>query len=250
MSTQPNQSQVVLISLDGNTYSLLKNYLDTNQIDPTKGLGLLRSKGVFLPNTTVTPSLTAPGHIAIATGSTAANNNINANTFHLVDSPFSSNISGFGAPIGGYDALNPDGPRESSNPTAEPLWVNLLADAKKVVAATFPGADGIDVKVPGLTNSPIIQSKIDRTVSYTIPFGAFGGLSAKGFNLTANNFNLDPTQAINGLNALGIKNYSPVKVAGLEAIPGSSLTGGSSATSYCKWRRSTPATIISPTTTP
>ncbi|MCM0592150.1 MAG: alkaline phosphatase family protein [Gloeotrichia echinulata DVL01] len=176
-----NQPKVVVLSLDGNTYSLLKNYLDTNQIDPTKGLGLLKSKGVFLPNTTVTPSLTAPGHIAIATGSTAAKNDINANTFHLIDSPFNFNISGFGAPIGGYDALNPDGPKESSNPTAEPLWVDLRANGKKVVAATFPGADGVDVKVPGLTNSPIIQSKAERTVDYTVPFGAFGGLGGKGW---------------------------------------------------------------------
>lgn len=228
----PTQPKVILISLDGNTYSLVKNYIDHNELDPTKGLGLLQSKGVFLPNTTITPSLTAPSHIAIATGSTAANNDINANTFHLIDSPFNSNISGFGAPIGGYDALNPDGPRESSNPTAEPLWLELRASGKKVVAATFPGADGVDVKVPGLTNSPIIQSKDERTVDYTIPFGAFGGLSAKGFSLNAANFTLDPTQAINGLNQLGVKNYSPVKVANLETIPGQTLIGGSSKASY------------------
>ena len=229
MSTAP---KVVVISLDGNTYSLLKNYLDTNQLDATKGLGLLKSKGVFLPNTTITPSLTAPSHIAIATGSTAANNDINANSFHLVDSPFNFNISGFGAPIGGYDALNPDGPKESAHPTSEPLWINLMAAGKKVVAATFPGADGVDVKVPGVTNSAIVQPKTDRTVSYTIPFGAFGGVGGRGFSLTANNFTIDPTQAINGLTALGKTSYSTVKVANLETIQGTALTGGSSKTNY------------------
>lgn len=65
-TTLTNPPKVVVISLDGDTYSILKNYLDTNQLDPNTGLGLLRSKGVFAPNTTITPSLTAPSHIAIA----------------------------------------------------------------------------------------------------------------------------------------------------------------------------------------
>jgi predicted AlkP superfamily pyrophosphatase or phosphodiesterase len=205
-----NQPKVIVLSLDGSTYSLVKNYLDTNQLDPTKGLGLLKSKGVFLPNTTVTPSLTAPGHIAIATGSSAANNDINANSFHLIDSPFNSNISGFGAPIGGYDALNPDGPKESLNPTAEPLWLNLRASGKTVVAATFPGADGVDVKVPGLTNSPVIQSKDDRTVDYTVPFGAFAGVGAEGFTLSKADFSDAPTATVTQLAAAGKTTYSPV----------------------------------------
>jgi Type I phosphodiesterase / nucleotide pyrophosphatase len=51
---------------------------------------------------TVSPLLTAVGHVAIVTGSTAAHNDVVANTFHLVASPFALAISGFGAPIGGY----------------------------------------------------------------------------------------------------------------------------------------------------
>lgn len=207
MSSQP---KVIVLSLDGNTYSLVKSYLDNNQLDPTKGLGLLKSKGVFLPSTTITPSLTAPSHIAIATGSSAANNNINANSFHLINSPFNTNISGFGAPIGGYDALNPDGPRESVNPTAEPLWLNLRENGKTVVAATFPGADGVDVKVPGLTNSPIIDSKSDRTVDYTVPFGSFAGVGAEGFSLTRADFSAAPSITISQLTAAGKVTFSPV----------------------------------------
>jgi uncharacterized repeat protein (TIGR01451 family) len=207
MSSQP---KVIVLSLDGNTYSLVKSYLDNNLLDPTKGLGLLQSKGVFLPNTTITPSLTAPGHIAIATGSIASQNDINANSFHLIESPFNSNISGFGAPIGGYDALNPNGPQESTLPTAEPLWLNLRAAGKTVVAATFPGADGVDVKVPGLTNSPIIQSKADRTVDYTVPFGAFAGVGAEGFSLTSTDFSAAPSTTVSQLTAAGKATFSPV----------------------------------------
>ena len=49
----------------------------------------------------------------IATGSTAARNDIIANTFHLVASQFATNISGFSTPIGGYE-ITSHGPGESS----------------------------------------------------------------------------------------------------------------------------------------
>jgi predicted AlkP superfamily pyrophosphatase or phosphodiesterase len=223
--------KTILISLDGASFSILKNFLDTNQLAPNTGLGLLANEGVFVPSTVITPSLTAASHIAIATGSTAARNNIPANSFHLIKSPFNSNISAFGAPIGGYDALHPNGPRESENPTAEPLWVRLREEGKKVVTATFPGADGVDVKLPGVDLAPILQSKDLRTVDFTVPFGASGGLRSRGFSLNASNFTVDPAQARDDLAALEIQSFSDVKVADLEEIPAEgtgSLRGGSS----------------------
>ena len=72
--------------------------------------------------------------------------------------------------------------------TATPVWQGILASGQKVVAATFPGADGLNVTVPGLPNSPIIQSAAERTTTFTVPFGAFGGSSAAGFVLNASNF--------------------------------------------------------------
>ena len=80
-------------------------------------------------NIVIAPSLTAASHMAIATGSTAARNDVVSNTFHLVASPFTSNISGFSAPIGGYSI---DGPAESPNPTAFPIWHSLRAAGKIV----------------------------------------------------------------------------------------------------------------------
>ncbi|HKB36703.1 MAG TPA: alkaline phosphatase family protein, partial [Gemmataceae bacterium] len=121
-------SRVVLISLDGAKPDLIDQYLATGVLDPNSGLGYLRSHGIEAQqNLTVPPSLTAPSHIAIATGSNANNNDINSNTFHLLTSPFNANVSGFGAPIGGYDT---HGPGESSEPTANPLWLNLRAAGK------------------------------------------------------------------------------------------------------------------------
>src|SRR5262245_62334030 len=134
-------SQVVVISLDGATPSLIDQYIATGVLDPNSGLGYLRTHGLEAQrNETVSPSLTAPGHIAIATGSTAAHNDIVSNTYHLLASPFNTNVSGFSAPIGGYE-LTSHGPVESSTPTAEPLWLALRAAGKSVVAATFPGAE-------------------------------------------------------------------------------------------------------------
>ena len=202
--------KVVLISLDGATPRLVNQYLESGVLSPDKGLGLLASKGlVAKQNETITPSLTAPGHVAIATGSSAANNDINANSFHLVASPFTQNISGFGAPIGGY-SIGIDGVAASADPTAEPLWIALRNSGKTVVAATFPGADGVNVKIPGLPNSPIVQASSDRTVDYTVPFGEFAGVGAQGFTLKASDFSAAPSTTTTQLTAAGKVSYSPV----------------------------------------
>lgn len=221
--------KVILISLDGATPWLINDYFSKGVLSPNQGLGLLKSQGIVAQqNITCNPSLTAACHIAVGTGSTTARTDINSNSFHLVASPFLQTISGFGAPIGGY-SLGIDGPAPNANPTAEPIWIGLRENGKKVAAATFPGADGVDVRVPGVSNSPIVQPAKERTVDYTVPFGTFGGVGAKGFNLTSANFNVDATQASNGLKAIGINSFSSVRVASLESIPATgsgSLIGG------------------------
>ena len=100
--------KTVIISLDGATPRIVDQLNASGQLNPNEGINLLRAKGFSaLQNITIAPSLTAPAHIAIATGSIAAANDVLANTFHLVASPFTFNISGFSAPIGGYSI---DGP--------------------------------------------------------------------------------------------------------------------------------------------
>src|SRR5262245_12397016 len=204
--------RVIVFSLDGATPRLVDEYTAAGALDPTTGLGRLRLTGIAAKqNETISPSLTAAAHIAIATGSTAAHNDIPANTFHLVASPLSgstSTISGFGAPIGGY-TLTPQGPVESPEPTASPLWLALRAAGKKVVTATFPGGDGIDVKVPGDPNGTIVQPAAERTVDFTVPFGAFAGIGARGFSLTAADFISNAATAA-ALAAAGHASFSPV----------------------------------------
>src|SRR5262245_49800010 len=210
MSAAP---KLVLISLDGATPRLVEQYIASGALPPNEGLALLQAKGFKAQiNETVSPSLTAVGHIAIATGSRAAKNDVVANTFHLVASPFNANISGFGAPIGGYciDCGPMGGPGETPLPTAEPVWLRLRAAGKKVVTATWPGGDGVDVRVPGATNNAIVQAAAERTVDYTVPFGAFAGIGAVGFVVRAAEFAPAPQTTLNQLTVAGKLSYSPV----------------------------------------
>jgi predicted AlkP superfamily pyrophosphatase or phosphodiesterase len=203
----PRPSQVVVISLDGAQPDLVEQYLHTGVLDRGTGLGRLRRHGVVARrNVTATPSVTAVAHIAIATGSTAPHNDISANTFHPVAAPIATSISGFAAPIGGY-TTSPLGP--SPEPTAEPLWVRLRAAGKTVVTATWPGSDGADIRISGA----LVQAAAPtRTVDYTVPFGAFGGLGAQGFTLTAASFTAAGPALVGQLAAAGRVSYSPVQV--------------------------------------
>jgi len=208
--------KAVVISLDGCKTEIVRQLLASGALSPNKGIGLLFTRGaVANGSVTVSPSLTAVNHIALATGSTAAHNDIPSNTFHLVASPFTSNVSGFSAPIGGYDVV---GPAESLNPTAEPLWIALRNAGKVVVTATWPGGDGLDVTVPGLNPSPIVQSHIKRTVDYTVPFGEFGGVGGKGFALTTTDFSPAPASVVNALSTAGKTSFSQVMLTTLETF--------------------------------
>lgn len=199
--------KVILISLDGATPGLINDYLKTGILDSNTGLGLLKRRGIAAKrNVTCNPSLTAACHVSIGTGSTTVKTDVVSNSFHLVASPFARNVSGFAAPIGGY-SVKPVGP--AAPPLAEPIWVKLRQNGKKVVAATFPGADGAEITLAG-AGTPVLQAAADRTVDYTVPFGAFAGQGARGFSLTAIDFTPAPGQTISQLEAAGKRSYSPI----------------------------------------
>lgn len=185
----PKSPKVVLISLDGAKPDLIDKYVDQGVLPRSGALAKLSRGSVALQNVTATPSLTAVSHIAIATGSTAVNNDIPANTFHNVATPINTSVSGFAASIGGYE-LHPLGPHSHSGAT--PLWIRLRERGKKVVTATWPGADGLDIKVNNVLVQPADPT---RVTDYTVPFGAFGGVGATGFTLTAASFAPDAAVA-------------------------------------------------------
>ena len=200
------KSRVVLISLDGAKPNFIQQFIEEGVLPRDGGLALLSRRGaVALQNVTASPSLTAVSHIEIATGSNAVHNDIPSNTFEAIVAPITSSISGFAAPIGGYQE-SPLGP--SPHPTAVPLWVQLRQQGKKVATATWPGGDGADISINGTVVQP---AQPTRVTNYTVPFGAFGGLSAQGFALTRSDFASDPA-IIAALQAGGHFSFSPVLV--------------------------------------
>lgn len=200
------KSRVVLISLDGAKPNFIQQFIEEGVLPRDGGLARLSRRGaVALQNVTASPSLTAVSHIEIATGSNAVHNDIPSNTFEAIVAPITSSISGFAAPIGGYQE-SPLGP--SPHPTAVPLWVQLRQQGKKVATATWPGGDGADISINGTVVQP---AQPTRVTNYTVPFGAFGGLSAQGFALTRSDFASDPA-IIAALQAGGHFSFSPVLV--------------------------------------
>lgn len=196
--------RVVLISLDGAKPDFIQKFIKEGVLPRDGGLAWLSNHGaIALQNVTASPSLTAVSHIEIATGSTAVHNDIPSNTFQAIVAPISSSISGFGAPIGGY-RLSPLGP--TSQPTAVPLWVQLRQQGKKVITATWPGSDGADISI----NNTVVQpAQPTRVTDYTVPFGAFGGIGARGFSLSQADFASDPAIAA-ALQVAGHFSFSPV----------------------------------------
>jgi predicted AlkP superfamily pyrophosphatase or phosphodiesterase len=213
--------KIILISLDGAAPRFVDKYIAPG----LTGVGLLRTVGSrAAQNVTAAPSLTAVSHIAIATGSTAVHNDIPSNTFQTVAGTLSSSASGFAAAIGGY-SVNPLGP--TGTPTAQPLWVTLRNAGKKVVTATWPGGDGADIFINGTTVQHAVPT---RTVDYTVPFGAFGGLGAQGFDLAGAAFTAN-AGIQSQLASAGHPSYSPVQVAAVETVfcsPDPSTTCGTS----------------------
>lgn len=206
-SAERTAPKVVIISLDGAQPALFEKYFRTGVLSTDKGVGRLRARGVRADqNVTATPSITAVSHIAIATGSTAAHNDISGNSIHPVAGTIGTTLSGFGAPIGGYQ-ISPLGP--APFPTAEPLWVQLRNMGRKVVTATWPGGDGADIRIAGTL---VQASSAGRTTDYTVPFGAFGGLSAQGFQLGAASFAPADGTLTSQLAAAGRQSFSPVQV--------------------------------------
>src|SRR5262245_28994854 len=216
--------QVVIISLDGAKPDVIERFLRNGVLDRDGGLGTLARNGVVAEqNITATPSLTAVSHIAIATGSTAVHNDIPSNTFHPVGANISTSLSGFGAPIGGY-TINPLVPAQPT--TAEPIWVRLRDAGRKVVTATWPGGDGSDIRIAGA----LVQGATPvRVTDYTVPFGAFGGLGAQGFEKVAADFAAAPQDLIDQLDRAGRRSFSPVLLTAVETVfcaPTSAATCG------------------------
>ena len=104
--------------------------------------------------------------------------------------------------------------------------MRLRQQGRKVVTATWPGGDGADIRI----NNVVVQAaEPTRVTDYTVPFGAFGGLGAIGFTLTAANFAPDPVVTTQ-LQAAGRFSFSPVLAT---PVPVETFSCASTATATC-----------------
>ena len=175
--------KVVSISLDGANPTLVEQYLKDGVLDKDVGLGRLRARGVSADQNSRPPRLLPPCRaFAIATGARRLTTIFPANTFHPV-----------AATIGRASADLVPRSADTKSARSAPLESHRRAS----VAADSPGGrEGRHGDLAGRRRCrhqnrwhTVVQAAIPiRTTDYTVPFGAFGGLGAQGFALTAANF--------------------------------------------------------------
>ncbi|AHN24088.1 nucleotide pyrophosphatase/phosphodiesterase family protein [Lysinibacillus varians] len=116
------ERKIVLISFDGMKNDYTKKYVQENKLPHIKQM---LANGVTAKNpSTITPSLTAPSHAAIATGATPKQTGIVSNHFHEPNTAIDNEESGFQA--------------ESEVP---PVWVEARKQGKTTATIAFPGAN-------------------------------------------------------------------------------------------------------------
>lgn len=114
--------KVILISNDGMKNDYTKKYVKENKLPYIKQM---LDSGVSAKSpSTITPSLTAPSHAAIATGATPNQTGIVSNHWHEPNTALDSEASGFQSEI-----------------QVPPLWVEARKQGKTTATIAFPGAN-------------------------------------------------------------------------------------------------------------
>ncbi len=119
---QSDKQSVILISFDGMRHDLTKKYIKEEKLPHLKKL---IKQGVWAKNPqTITPSLTAPSHAAIATGARPDQTGIVSNQWHEENKPIENIDDGFQTKI-----------------EVPPLWVEARKSGKVTATVAFPGAN-------------------------------------------------------------------------------------------------------------
>ncbi|KOS69073.1 hypothetical protein AEA09_11305 [Lysinibacillus contaminans] len=119
---QETDRKVILISIDGMKNDYTKKYVKENKLPHIKQM---QDNGVSAKNpSTITPSLTAPSHAAIATGAKPNQTGIVSNHWHEPNTALDNEESGFQAEI-----------------QVPPLWVEARKQGKTTATIAFPGAN-------------------------------------------------------------------------------------------------------------
>ncbi|MFC0417065.1 alkaline phosphatase family protein [Cytobacillus solani] len=124
---QETNRKVILISFDGMKNDYTKKYVKENKLPHIKQL---LDNGVSAKKpSTITPSLTAPSHAAIATGAAPNQTGIVSNHWHEPNKTLGNDDSGFQEEI-----------------QVPPLWVEARKQGKTTATIAFPGANPKDGK--------------------------------------------------------------------------------------------------------
>ncbi|OCA85838.1 hypothetical protein A8F94_13295 [Bacillus sp. FJAT-27225] len=115
-------NQVILISFDGMANQLTRNFVRKDQLPNIKKV--IENGAMAKYATTVTPSLTAPSHAAIATGATPLKTSIVSNVWREPDKALTNKQDGF-----------------LSKLEVEPLWVQAKKQGKTTATVAFAGAN-------------------------------------------------------------------------------------------------------------
>jgi predicted AlkP superfamily phosphohydrolase/phosphomutase len=118
--------RVVLLSVDGLAASRHRHLLAQHAYTDQAGFAAFEAWGYVVERAIpVEPTLTATNHATIATGAVPGVTGIVSNRFRTPGTPIGRSLSGFDAPL-----------------AAEPLWVSLRRQGKRVGALAFPACDG------------------------------------------------------------------------------------------------------------
>lgn len=121
-AVKEEQQQVTLISFDGMRNDVTKKYVDEGKLPHIQKI--MQSGVTAEYSTTISPSLTAPSHAAIATGTTPSKTGIVSNQWHEAGTSLGNLKDAFHAELG-----------------VSPLWIEARKQGKKTATVAFAGAN-------------------------------------------------------------------------------------------------------------
>jgi predicted AlkP superfamily pyrophosphatase or phosphodiesterase len=148
-NTSPGSAKVLLVSFDGVGADTLQEFARAGVIGRTGYQHIVQhglSAGRVVP---INPTLTAPTHVAIATGTTADRHGIVSNAFYSPGTSPGQWTSGYAAPI-----------------TAETIWEAARRQGKRVGTISFPGADLANERRRGdwglAWSDPVVRGRLQK----------------------------------------------------------------------------------------
>ncbi|NHM32918.1 alkaline phosphatase family protein [Neobacillus terrae] len=118
---ETNNKQVILISFDGMRNDLMRRYVKEGKLPHIKKV--FKNGTIAKYSTTISPSLTAPSHAAIATGASPLKTSVVSNVWQQSGASLTNKKDAF-----------------LTRPEVDPLWLEAKQQGKTTATIAFPGA--------------------------------------------------------------------------------------------------------------